>query len=102
MGKKLDRKANLAKRLALWSIHDQINHEAVDKEVIRFSQKNKDLSDELSQIEKDLKELLKKRREIANKLIDSCKENILVLEDQTQNSVAKPLVDLAFWERCYA
>jgi len=99
MGKKLDRKGALAKRLALWSISDQINHEAVDKEVIRFSQKNDELSQELQNIEIKLSELLSKRQSISRKLIASCKDNITTLEDQTPNSVARPLVDLAFWNR---
>jgi len=99
MGKKLDRKSALAKRLALWSISDQISHEAVDKEVIRFSQKNDNLSQELQEIEIQLSDLLNRRKKVSRELIASCKDNIASLEGQTPNSVARPLVDLAFWNR---
>jgi len=99
MGNKLDRRGVLAKRLALWSISDQISHDAVDKEVMRFSQANENLSNELKTVENQIGELLNKRKEVSRELIASCKSNIASLEKQTPNSVARPLVDLAFWNR---
>ena len=91
--------SSLAKRLALWSLSDQISHDVVDKEVLRFSKKNEDLSKELQDIDVKIAELIVNQKQIARKLIASCKDNISSLEDQTPNSIARPLVDLVFWNR---
>lgn len=94
-----DRKKALARRLALWSISDQIDHESVDKEVARFSQSCSDDAKELNTIQSQLAELKKKQKDIAQKIIISCSENVHRLQEKTVNSVARPLVDLAFWNR---
>lgn len=99
MNKEVNRRGSLAKRLALWSISDQISHEVVDKEVLRFSQDNEELSKELQDLEVKIAELIINQKKIARKLIASCKDNISVLEDQTPNNIARPLVDLVFWNR---
>ena len=99
MNNEMNRRGSLAKRLALWSISDQISHDIVDKEVLRFSKKNEKLSKELQDIEIKIAELTNNQKEIARKLIASCKDNILSLEDQTPNNIARPLVDLVFWNR---
>ena len=99
MSKEINRRGSLAKRLALWSISDQISHEAVDKEVLRFSQKNETLSRELKDIEVKIAKLILDQKEVSQKLIASCKDNIASLESQIPDSVARPLVDLVFWNR---
>jgi len=94
-----DRKKALARRLALWSISDQIDHESVDKEVIRFSQVCSDGVEELTNIQSQLVELKQKQKYLAQKMILSCSQNIHRLQEKTANSVTRPLVDLAFWNR---
>ena len=57
------------------------------------------MGEELGNVEKQIKELIVKRANIAKRLINSCRVNIASIEDQTPDSVARPLVDLAFWNR---
>jgi len=94
-----DRRKELARRLALWSIADQIDHESVDKEVARFSQACSDDAKELGNIQSQLLELKQKQKETAKRIIVACTQNVHRLQENTTNSVARPLVDLAFWNR---
>jgi hypothetical protein len=93
------RNQKLAKRLALWAIADQIDHESVDKHVLVFSKQcEKDVS-KLTDIENQMKKLKDEHKEITKDMIESSNQNILDLVNKTENEMAKPLVDLAFWNR---
>jgi len=71
------RNQKLAKRLALWAIADQIDHESVDKHVVVFSKQcEKDVS-KLIDIENQMKELKGEHQEITKKMIESSNKNIL-------------------------
>ena len=94
-----DKRKKLARRLALWSIADQIDHESVDKEVAHFSQSCKEDVTELADIESKLASLQEQHKDIVKRMIVSCTQNIHRLQEKTANSVARPLVDLAFWNR---
>jgi hypothetical protein len=94
-----DRRKNLARRLALWSIADQIDHESVDKEVAKFSKVCSEDAEELSSIREKIASLKEKEQEIIKNMLSSCTENVQRLKSITASSVARPLVDLAFWNR---
>ena len=89
----------LARRLALWSISDQIDHESVDKEVARFSTVCSEDVNELSNIQKEFESLQAKQHDVVKRIIVSCTQNVRRLQEKTANSIARPLVDLAFWNR---
>jgi hypothetical protein len=93
------RNQKLAKRLALWAIADQIDHESVDKHVVVFSKQCENDVSKLIDIENQINKLKEEHQEITRKMIESSNENILDLVNKTENEMAKPLVDLAFWNR---
>jgi hypothetical protein len=92
-------KRKLARRLALWSIADQIDHESVDKEVALYSKNSSEDAEELVKISEQIEKLQSKQKEIVKRMIFDCSLNVQRLQEQTENSIAKPLVDLAFWNR---
>jgi len=93
-----DRK-KLARRLALWSIADQIDHESVDREVARFSKVCSEDVGELSSIQEEYAALQAKQKDVVRRIIVACTQNVKRLQEKTANSIARPLVDLAFWNR---
>lgn len=96
---KLDRQKKLARRLALWSIVDQINQNAVNEEADKFTNKCAKEIDELKTIDDKINELHEQKKKIAKRMIVASTDNIKILTDETKNKIAKPLVDLAFWNR---
>jgi hypothetical protein len=94
-----EKRNKLARRLALWSIADQIDHESVDKEVALFSKDTAEDVKELAEIKEKMTELEAKEKEIIKNMITNCSGNIHRLQEKTPNSITKPLVDLAFWNR---
>jgi predicted nucleic acid-binding Zn-ribbon protein len=94
---KFNKNQILAKRLALWSISDQIDHKKLDNEVLSISKKCADVYSDLKEIEEKINKLNKKKKEIAKKIIVECFENIQQLQKEVKDEMAKPLVDLAFW-----
>ena len=93
------RDQKLAKRLALWAIADQIDHESVDKHVLGFSKECKNDVCSLLDIENEINNLKDKYKCLTQKMINCSSKNIIDLVNNTENEMAKPLVDLAFWNR---
>ena len=94
-----DRQKKLAKRLALWSIADQIDQEAVSKEAHEFSKKCAKEIEEINTIEAKINELQEQKKVLAKRMIVASTENVTTLVEHTKNKIAKPLVDLAFWNK---
>jgi len=93
------RNRKLARRLALWAVADQIDHESVDKHVLLFSKNCNEDTEQLNSIQAKIDELNGQKKLIAKKMIKASTENIFDLINSTENKIAKPLVDLAFWNR---
>ena len=93
------RNQKLARRLALWAVADEIDHESVDKHVLIFSKDCEQHIVKLIDIQKKINDLKKQHKLITQEMIESSTNNIIDLVDNTENEMAKPLVDLAFWNR---
>lgn len=96
---KQERQKKLARRLALWSIADQIDQDAVNRETSDFTNKCANEIKQINEIDTKIAELQEQKKEIAKHMITASTENVIALVNCTENKIAKPLVDLAFWNK---